>query len=152
FGRVVFECTHFFGELDQYRLRYVLGVGLLEVPLPAPCVDFAAVALRELSPGCLIRRHPAEERQQGHARGRSQWRYPLSPTRKRIAFSVGTLLAGKRKTTLCGRFRATADSCRGSGINSPKRAVRFRFARPYGLSSPFSKHIQLGESACISNA
>src|SRR5262249_48606148 len=64
---VVLERLHLLCELEQDVLRHVLGVGLLEVPLPAPGVDLAAVALRELGPGLLVGRNLPELRQEGDA-------------------------------------------------------------------------------------
>src|SRR5262249_41775242 len=66
--RVVGESTQLLGELHQDVLGHVLGVGVLELPLPAPAVEVPPVTLDEHVPGCLVRRVLPQPRQQGDAR------------------------------------------------------------------------------------
>src|SRR5262245_66317357 len=66
--RVVGENAQPLGELHQDVLGHVLGVGVLELPLPAPAVDVPPVTLDERVPGGLVRRVLPQPRQQGDAR------------------------------------------------------------------------------------
>src|SRR5205823_5227539 len=53
--RIVTKRPHLLSQVQQDVLRYVLGVGILQLPLPAPTVDPMSVALDEFPPdGRLI--------------------------------------------------------------------------------------------------
>jgi hypothetical protein len=61
--RVVGEIAQLLGELHQDDLGHVLGVGVLQLPLPAPAVDVPPVTLDERVPGGLVRRVLPQARQ-----------------------------------------------------------------------------------------
>jgi hypothetical protein len=67
---IVFEITQFSRELQENLLGYVLGVGILQSPLPAPAIDVSAVMLDELIPCDLIRRVAAKPQEQSRRRCR----------------------------------------------------------------------------------
>src|SRR5262245_58557266 len=84
--RVVGESTQLLRELEQDILGHVLGIRVLELPLPAPAVDVPAVMLHELVPGALVRRvlpQQSEQRQAG--RGKSFRHRYYSPRGKNLA-------------------------------------------------------------------
>src|SRR5262249_11538499 len=64
---VVGEGAQLPGELRQDVLGHVLGVGVLQLPPPAPAVDVPAVMLDELVPAGLVRRVLPQPRQQAAA-------------------------------------------------------------------------------------
>ena len=53
---IVGEIAELAGKLQQDLLGYVLGVGVLQPPLPAPAVNVTAVVLDELVPSGFVRR------------------------------------------------------------------------------------------------
>jgi len=57
------EIAELAGEFGEDLLGHVLGVGVLELPLPAPTVDVPPVSLDERVPGGLVRRVLPQPRQ-----------------------------------------------------------------------------------------
>ena len=61
---VVGENPELLSELGQDLLRHVLGVRVLQFPLPTPAIDVSPVMLHELIPGLLVCRLVAQSPQQ----------------------------------------------------------------------------------------
>ena len=122
--RVVVERPHLLRQLEQDALRHVLGVGFLEVPLPAPGVDLAAVALGELDPGGLVRAGPAGAWPAG-------WRWSASPRSGSSAIPSKLLYF----LGLDHRRQAQIEHVQPATGKIGVRLVRSRRSQPYCLSS-----------------
>src|SRR4029079_438163 len=68
--RVVSEIAKLAGKFQQYLLSNILGVGVLQSPLPTPAVDLTSVVLHELVPSGVIRRIIPKPREQSRIRRR----------------------------------------------------------------------------------
>src|SRR5262249_893084 len=114
--RVVAEVAELLDEFGQDFLGHVLGVGVLEFPLPAPPVHVPPVTLEERAPGGLARRVLPQPCQEGHARRGergirhgyySGWGRTLAPVLGRTAGKV----SGKREWRISrAPSKAVADS------------------------------------------
>ena len=67
---VVCEIAKLAGKFQQDLLGYVLGVGVLQPPLPAPAVNVTSVVLHELVPSGVVRRIMPKPREQSRIRRR----------------------------------------------------------------------------------
>src|SRR5262249_29618192 len=72
--RVVRKRPQLRGQLEQHVLGHILGVALLQPPLPRPGMNLGAVTLDKLRPGLLVGRVVLDAHQQADAGARRRFR------------------------------------------------------------------------------